>query len=141
MTTVPASETERCATSRRDVLACGGLLPFVLASLATGGCRRAAAAGPLLALLEGELAVPDPLAIGRSVVAATPGALDPLDLWRRVLDGLPVSDATALVEMWRTRCRDDFAAERRMSVDGWRLCVSEGMLCAALALEAGTSAE
>ena len=69
------------------------------------------------------------------MVAASTVELDPDDLWRRVLEGLPIGDAAAFSRAWRERCAADFAAGRRLLVDGWRLGLSEGMLCAALVLE------
>ena len=140
MTAALRACAEPVGTTRRRVLAGLALLPLGAATLGMPGCaRRTPISRALLELLERELAMPDPLAIGRAVVAATPGSLDPLELWQRVLDGLPLSDATALATAWRERCREDFVAGRRLQVAGWHLCVSEGTLCAALVLEANAA--
>jgi hypothetical protein len=110
----------------------------LLLSAASGAsCGRPSRSAGFLALLESELAVPDPLAIGRAVAAASPAGLDPSVLWRDLMEGLPLTDAAAFSTAWRARCSSDFENDDRLVVDGWRLSRTEGIACAALALEEG----
>ena len=128
----PTQQPTRRELWARSASWIGGLI----AASSLAGCRsEAAAARDILALLGGELALLDPLAIGRSVVEASPAGLDPMDLWRRTLQGLPLEDPGRFVSMWRERCREDFEAGRRLNVRGWHLALGEGMLCAALVLD------
>ena len=130
----PEATPWRVRPTRRDLLASAAVL---LAAVSGASCGRRSRSAGLLALLEGELAVPDPLAIGRTVVAASPAGLDAATLWRQLLERLPLTDAAAFRSAWRARCIEDFEREDRLVVDGWRLSRTEGIACAALALEAG----
>lgn len=123
--------------SRRELLGFVAAAPWIVGSVACGG--RFSRSYGLLGVLETELALPDPLAVGRAVVASSEAGLDAAALWRELLDGLPASaDEDAIATAFRNRSRDDFANERRLVVEGWRLSRTEGLLCAALALEAAS---
>lgn len=127
-----------------------GILALGLAPLAgcggdrgggRGGSRGGSRNGdhsPILLLLHGllqEVALPDPLQVGRAHLQNTPTERDPSLLLEAVFADLPLAaDLPHLRRTFAQRLREEFTHQQTITTDGWLLALSESRFCALLAI-------